>query len=82
MRLSMSRPFLDDINETLSSEAADGLMQLIGSITHTTGSGTGASLQNIVRETVSDFFNGLISANDAARIIQSRAIIYLAEQQR
>jgi len=31
-------------------------------------------------ESATDFFNGLISAEDAARIIQSRVSIFLAEQ--
>ena len=34
----------------------------------------------IVRESSSDYFNGLITAQEAARIIQSRVTIYLAEQ--
>jgi len=38
------------------------------------------SLMNIVLETASDYFSGLITAEDAARIIQSRASILAAEQ--
>jgi ABC-type glycerol-3-phosphate transport system substrate-binding protein len=35
---------------------------------------------NIIFESAEDFFNGLISAEDAARIIQSRTSIYLSER--
>ena len=38
------------------------------------------TLWNIVSEGASDFFNGRSTAQDAARIIQSRASIYVAEQ--
>jgi len=38
------------------------------------------ALWDIVRESASDFFNGLITAQDAARVIQSRASIYISEQ--
>ncbi|MDR2598965.1 MAG: hypothetical protein LBC73_01660 [Oscillospiraceae bacterium] len=34
----------------------------------------------IISENASDFFNGRISAEEAARIIQSRVLIYLSEQ--
>ncbi|MCL2628900.1 MAG: extracellular solute-binding protein [Oscillospiraceae bacterium] len=37
-------------------------------------------LLNIVAETASDYFNGLRTAESAARIIQSRAAIYVSEQ--
>jgi len=38
------------------------------------------TLWDIISETASDFFNGRHTAQDAARIIQSRVSIYLAEQ--
>jgi len=38
------------------------------------------ALWNIITEGASDFFNGRSSANDAARIIQNRVSIYIAEQ--
>jgi ABC-type glycerol-3-phosphate transport system substrate-binding protein len=38
------------------------------------------SLWNIISESASNFFNGQISAQDAARIIQNRASIYISEQ--
>jgi len=38
------------------------------------------ALMNIINEGASDFFNGSRSAQDAARIIQSRAAIYVSEQ--
>ena len=38
------------------------------------------ALWNIISETATDYFNGRHTAQDAARIIQSRAAIYLSEQ--
>jgi ABC-type glycerol-3-phosphate transport system substrate-binding protein len=38
------------------------------------------TLWDIISESASDFFNGIITAEDAARIIQNRASIYIAEQ--
>ena len=38
------------------------------------------ALWNIINETASDFFNGLITAETAARIIQNRASIYISEK--
>ncbi|MCL2821348.1 MAG: extracellular solute-binding protein [Oscillospiraceae bacterium] len=38
------------------------------------------ALMNIINENTSDFFNGRSSAQDAARIIQSRVSIYVSEQ--
>ena len=38
------------------------------------------ALMNIINEGASDFFSGRSSAQDAARIIQSRAAIYVSEQ--
>jgi len=40
------------------------------------------ALMNIITESASDFFNRRISAQDAARIIQSRAGNYISEQRR
>jgi ABC-type glycerol-3-phosphate transport system substrate-binding protein len=37
-------------------------------------------LWNIINESANDFFRGEITAEDAARVIQSRASIYMAEQ--
>ena len=38
-------------------------------------------LANIIAESADDYFNGLTSAEDAARIIQSRALRYVSERQ-
>jgi len=38
------------------------------------------ALMNIINETASDYFSGQITAQDAARIIQSRASILISEQ--
>jgi ABC-type glycerol-3-phosphate transport system substrate-binding protein len=38
------------------------------------------ALWDIINESASDYFNGFISAQDAARIIQSRASTYIAER--
>ena len=37
-------------------------------------------LWNIISESASDFFRGQTTASDAARVIQSRASIYMSEQ--
>ena len=37
-------------------------------------------LEAIVNESAEDFFNGRITAQDAARIIQNRVMIYVSEQ--
>ena len=39
-------------------------------------------LEHIIRESLNDFFDGVITAQDAARIIQNRASIFVAEQSR
>jgi ABC-type glycerol-3-phosphate transport system substrate-binding protein len=56
----------------------DLLLQHIESIT--TMVRVDESLWNIISESASNFFNGQISAQDAARIIQNRASIYISEQ--
>ena len=71
---------LDSEDMTLSQKEADMLGNLIDNITRV--SGHDDALWTIVRESAEDFFNGSITAQDAARIIQSRAALYLAEQQR
>ena len=61
----------------LSREEADMIEVLLDSLTIITDD---EILWNIVSESASDFFRGQMSAQDAARIIQSRASIYIAEQ--
>lgn len=65
---------------TLSQDLADQLLAVTDSITRITGHGDGEVLWNIISESASDFFNGQTTARDAARVIQSRASIYMAEQ--
>jgi len=63
-----------------TQEEVDEILFLINSTTKTTGHGSDERLRDIIIESAADFFNGLITAEDAARIIQSRASIFLAEQ--
>ncbi|MCL2427531.1 MAG: extracellular solute-binding protein, partial [Oscillospiraceae bacterium] len=68
-------------DDLLSQEAADQILELIDSITGVTGHGIEDTLWwEIISETASDFFNEQITAQEAARIIQSRAERYIAEQ--
>ena len=62
-----------------SEEEADMIRSVINNTTRLIAEGDN-SLWEIVTESAEDFFNGKITARDAARIIQSRAIIYLSEQ--
>jgi len=64
-----------------TQEDVDEIVALINSTTKITGHGSAFALANIISESAEDFFNGLISAEDAARIIQNRVTIYLAEQE-
>jgi hypothetical protein len=64
-----------------TQEDVDEIVTLINSITKIAGHGSDERLRNIIIETATDFFNGLITAEDAARIIQSRVTIFLAEQE-
>jgi len=41
---------------------------------------TDLTFWNIISETASDYFNGRITAQEAARVIQNRSSIYIAEQ--
>jgi len=63
-----------------TQEDVDDIISLINSTTKIIAVGSDLTLWNIITESASDFFNGLISAEDAARIIQSRVSIFLAEQ--
>jgi ABC-type glycerol-3-phosphate transport system substrate-binding protein len=64
----------------LTQADADRLFALIDSITFTASWNIDEGLMNIIKEGAEDFFNGVRSAADAARIIQSRASIYVSEQ--
>ena len=63
-----------------SQEDADDIIALINSTTKITAHGSDVTLGNIIIENATDFFDGRITAEDAARIIQSRVSIFLAEQ--
>jgi len=65
--------------EPFSQEEADMLRSVIDNTTRLRGEADN-TIWMIVTESAEDFFNGTIIAQDAARIIQSRVTIYLAEQ--
>jgi len=62
----------------LLEEEAEQLMSIIESISGVTRQNE--LVWNIINESASDFFNGIGTARDAARIIQSRTSILVAEQ--
>jgi len=62
----------------LTHEHVDNIRALINSVS--TDFSHDFALSTIIDEGINDFLNGLITAQDAARIIQSRASIYVAEQ--
>jgi len=62
----------------LTQEDADKLIALIEQITHVENNDM--ALLNLILENATDYFNGLITAHDAARIIQNRISIYVSEQ--
>jgi len=64
--------------EGLSQKDVDLFRDTVNSITRM--SCFDETLWDIISETATDFFNGRHTAQDAARIIQSRATIYLSEQ--
>jgi len=68
------------INIEPAQEDVDEIVALINSTTKITGHGSEERLRDIITEGAENFFNGSASAEDAARIIQSRVMIFLAEQ--
>jgi len=64
--------------ETLTQADADQIMALIDSASGSVGQDD--ALWTIISECASDFFSGKSTAQDAARIIQNRASIYISEQ--
>ena len=62
----------------VTQQEADRIIALINSVSSIAS--YDEALMNIVMEGANDYFSGLNSAQDAARIIQSRASIYIAEQ--
>ena len=67
-----------DQDGPLTQAQVNQVLALIDSVTNITD--WNSSLMEIIEEGASDFFNGRGSAQDAARIIQSRASILVAEQ--
>jgi len=66
------------LDSKMSQEGVDAIMDLIN---NTTRIWVGEdAVERIVIETATDFFNGSITSQDAARIIQNRVSTYLAEQ--
>jgi len=63
--------------EPLTQEQVDQVFALIDSVTGTEG--RNEDLMRMVTEVAEDFFNGLITAQDAARFLQDRAAIYVSE---
>ena len=63
---------------SITQEEADQIIALVDSLSGFDDRDW--DLINIIREGVDDFANGRNSAEDTARIIQSRVSIYLAEQ--
>lgn len=64
----------------ITSDEAEQIMELVNSLEFTTG--RYYMLWNIVIESATDYWNGQISAQDAARIIQNRASRYVSERHR
>jgi len=64
----------------LTQQEADQILDLFDRVSDV--GGWELDLFNIIIEGASDFFNGRVSAHDAARIIQNRASIFMAEQAR
>jgi len=62
----------------MTQEEADQILNLINSVVGTYSQDQ--VLSEIISEGAADFFSGRNSAQDAARVIQSRASIYIAEQ--
>jgi len=61
---------------------ADMVLSMINSLTIVNDRSFGFGLHDIVMEGAKDYFNGRNTAAEAARIIQSRASIFIAEQRR
>ena len=64
--------------EQLTQADVDHIMSLINSVSGTVGEDE--TLWTIISESAENFFNGRITVQDAVRVIQNRASIYIAEQ--
>ena len=78
-RLDRAMNPIGDIGTPPTQEEIDMFRDAINN-TSRLRSDADATLWAIVTESAADFFNGQITAFDAARIIQNRATIYIAEQ--
>jgi len=66
--------------QPITHEDIKNIMILIESTSVTTGwSSLDNTFWNIIFESAEDFFNGQSTEQDAARVIQSRAAIYISE---
>ena len=63
----------------MTQEQADQIMKLFDSVSGVMG-GYDESLYSIITEGAENYFNGRGTAEEAARVIQSRASIYISEQ--
>lgn len=74
----------DGVSITLTQEQVKADVEMILELIDSAGSGivniSDGALLNIITKDAMDFFNGLNSAEDAARNIQNRVSIYVAEQ--
>ena len=66
------------LHRPLTQEDVDDIMTFINSLSSLASHAD--PLWDIIEESLSDFYNGAITAQDAARIIQNRASTYVAEQ--
>jgi len=64
--------------EKMTQADVDHIMSLINSVSGTVGQDD--TLWTIISESAASFFNGQITVQDAVRIIQNRASIYVAER--
>ncbi|MCL2627936.1 MAG: extracellular solute-binding protein [Oscillospiraceae bacterium] len=71
---------LDAAIPPISQEDVNQILALISSVSGTVGWQADMTLMNIITESAADYWSGKITAEDAARVIQSRASIYVAEQ--
>jgi ABC-type glycerol-3-phosphate transport system substrate-binding protein len=63
----------------MTREEADQILELIETVSSISGR-YDESLMTIITEGAESYFNGRATAQDAARVIQSRASVYIAEQ--
>jgi len=64
--------------EKITQADVDQIMSLVNSVSGTVGQDD--TLWTIISESAADFFSGRSSVQDAVRVIQNRASIYVAEQ--